>query len=81
MLFKLKSFLYMAMKHIVNDYGTKQYRLLHSIEVFLFIYFFIRLCLLYLMFSDPEQYPFYQYDYGSAFFWQLTINRKSNDSD
>ncbi|XP_075677400.1 uncharacterized protein LOC113795824 [Dermatophagoides pteronyssinus] len=70
MLFKIKSFLYNTMKHIANEYGSGQYRLLHGFDIILSFYWIIRLFFIVIMYLDPEQYPFYQYDYVPAYFWK-----------
>ena len=58
------------MKHIANEYGSGQYRLLHGFDIILSFYWIIRLFFIVIMYLDPEQYPFYQYDYVPAYFWK-----------
>nr|XP_027201854.1 uncharacterized protein LOC113795829 [Dermatophagoides pteronyssinus] len=71
MLFHLKTYLYSSIKHIVEQYGTKQYRLLHIFEIISYIYWLIRLLLIFLMYLDPETFPFYQtMDYASAYIYR-----------
>ncbi|KAH9497879.1 hypothetical protein DERF_013826 [Dermatophagoides farinae] len=69
MLFKIKTFLYDAIKHIVEENGTLSYRLLHSVDFLFCFYWLIRVLFLLLMFLDPERFPLYRYDYASLYFW------------
>ncbi|KAH7645312.1 hypothetical protein DERF_013825 [Dermatophagoides farinae] len=77
MLFKIKTFLYDAIKHIVDDNGTVQYRLLHNIDVSLYVYWLIRGLMFSLIFIDPERFPLYRYDYISLYIWnhQKILNK------
>ncbi|KAH7645311.1 hypothetical protein HUG17_0849 [Dermatophagoides farinae] len=70
MLFKIKTFLYDTIKHIVEENGTVRYRLLHSVDVLLYVYWLIRALFVSLMFLDPERFPLYRYDYVSLYFLQ-----------
>ncbi|KAH7645327.1 hypothetical protein HUG17_0865 [Dermatophagoides farinae] len=69
MLPKIKTFLYDAIKHIVEENGTIRYRLLHSVDFSLYIYWLIRALFISLIFIDPEKFPLYRYDYASLYFW------------
>nr|XP_046919572.1 uncharacterized protein LOC124499674 [Dermatophagoides farinae] len=69
MLFKIKTFLYDAMKHIVEENGTVRYRLLHIVDVSLYVYWLIRILFISLIFINPELFPLYRYDYASLYFW------------
>ncbi|KAH7645313.1 hypothetical protein HUG17_0851 [Dermatophagoides farinae] len=69
MLFKIKTFLYDAIKHIVEENGTVRYRLLRSVDVSLYLYWLIRVLMFSLIFIDPERFPLYRYDYGSLYIW------------
>lgn len=71
MLFKIKTFLYSAVKHIVEDHGTEQYWIKHGIDVVLYFYWLIRVFLIGLMYIDSDKFSlFYENDYVSAYFWQ-----------
>ncbi|KAH7645314.1 hypothetical protein HUG17_0852 [Dermatophagoides farinae] len=69
MLFKIKTFLYDALKHIVEENGTIQYRRLHYADLVLYLYWLIRALFISLIYIDPERFPLYRYDYASLYFW------------
>ena len=69
MLFKIKTFLYDALKHIVDEYGTIEYRRLHYADLVLYLYWLIRALFISLIYIDPERFPLYRYDYASLYFW------------
>ena len=69
MLFKIKTFLYDALKHIVDEYGTIEYRRLHYADLILYLYWLIRALFISLIYIDPERFPLYRYDYASLYFW------------
>nr|XP_027201855.1 uncharacterized protein LOC113795830 [Dermatophagoides pteronyssinus] len=69
-LLKYRHFIYNIVKHIVEQHNTRQYRQRHLLDVLLFLYGLIRLLFPILMYLDSEQYPFYQYDYVSGYFWK-----------
>ncbi|XP_027201842.2 uncharacterized protein LOC113795819 [Dermatophagoides pteronyssinus] len=69
MLFYFKQFNYCTIKYICEQYGTRRYKLLHRFEFFCYIYLFIRLSIIFLMYLDPETFPFMKYDYASEYFW------------
>ena len=57
------------MKHIVEENGTVRYRLLHIVDVSLYVYWLIRILFISLIFINPELFPLYRYDYASLYFW------------
>ncbi|XP_075677267.1 uncharacterized protein LOC113795821 [Dermatophagoides pteronyssinus] len=69
MLLQIKTFIYSAIKHIVEEYGTSQHNLLHYLEYCCYINWLIRALFLWLMYMDPETFPFFESDYVAAFFW------------
>nr|XP_046919562.1 LOW QUALITY PROTEIN: uncharacterized protein LOC124499666 [Dermatophagoides farinae] len=69
MLFYFRHFIYNAMKHIVDEYGTIEYRRLHYADLILYLYWLIRALFVLLMFLNPETFPLYRYDYVSLYFW------------
>nr|XP_027201850.1 uncharacterized protein LOC113795826 [Dermatophagoides pteronyssinus] len=73
MLFKIKTLLYSAMKHIIEEYGSRQFRLLHNMENILYFFWLARLLFIGLMYWDPETFPLYKWDYGSGYFWKYRL--------
>ncbi|KAH9497875.1 hypothetical protein DERF_013823 [Dermatophagoides farinae] len=69
MLFYFRHFIYNAMKHIVDEYGTIEYRRLHYADLILYLYWLIRALFISLIYIDPERFPLYRYDYASLYFW------------
>ena len=70
---QIRHYIYNAMKHIVDQHDTRQYRISHNLEVILYLFWLIRGLFISLMYLDSEQFPLYEFDYMSEYFWK---NRK-----
>ncbi|KAH9417095.1 hypothetical protein DERP_013211 [Dermatophagoides pteronyssinus] len=62
-----------AMKHVIEEYGSRQFRLLHNLENILYYFWLARLLFISLMYLDPETFPLYEWDYGSGYFWKYRL--------